>query len=300
MRIGKKMFPYPTLNRDVILNSFKKSAFALKYELKTTDTLYTLDNVYVEITNEKFRELISQAVVKIALIVECSSTIYRQSFEIGLSKTKIDIPINNLRDKVYVSAYAYATKDFTYLDEDFLDDYSGYSFEIEKYDILGIDDGFHTTINYDSEKDKKVSSIFRIIPSDEITNKVVKYSTNGKLIYIKMPLEEYKIYYNLSQNNNFINVFLAIFAVPALSYYLNRFQAQQLDLESICSENFWFESVINRYKEIKGVSLTDKLFWELDCNEFSQEALNYGTVSSIDDLFAIALNQAMKGGDEDE
>ena len=59
---------------------------------------------------------------------------------------------------------AYATKDFVYSDDDFLDDYEGNSFNIEKYDILGIDDGFSVRINYDETKDKKVSSIFLVIP----------------------------------------------------------------------------------------------------------------------------------------
>lgn len=42
-----------------------------------------------------------------------------------------------------------------FYDEDFQEGYNEYSFKIDKNDIIAIDDGYTTIIDYDEEIDKK-------------------------------------------------------------------------------------------------------------------------------------------------
>ena len=300
MRVGKKLFPYPVFNKDVFFNSFKNSSFKLKYDVSQDDINLCINNVYIDTENAKIKELYEDGTIKIALIVECSATVYRETFSIGFMSSDITIATSNFRDKVIISSYAYATKDFVYSDDDFLDDYEGNSFNIEKYDILGIDDGFSVRINYDETKDKKVSSIFLVISDSTIDNNVVKYGNNGNKIIIKLPEKQFSSYYNLSQNEYFQNMFFSILAIPALSYYLFSFKAQELDIDTIINDNIWFKSVCTRYKEIHGKELTDEIFANINSNELAQELLNDATVGSIDDIFMIAVNNAKGLVDEDE
>lgn len=54
--------------------------------------------------------MIENEMLGVGLIVECSATVYRKMFEIGLEPKNISIPIGELRDKVVISCYVYAKK----------------------------------------------------------------------------------------------------------------------------------------------------------------------------------------------
>ena len=163
MRKGKRLFPYPTINNSKVLTCYKNSVYSLEYDDLDDENNLLLKNVHIKIDNNQIVELISNGKAKVGLIVECSATIYRRIIEIGLEPKDISIPLSELRDKVEVSSFIYATEDQQYTNDDFLEDYSGYTFNIEKYEILAIDDGFTTKVEYDEKEDRKVSSIFSII-----------------------------------------------------------------------------------------------------------------------------------------
>ena len=224
-------------------------------------------------------------------------------FEVTLEPQTIKIPIGDLRDKVEISCYVYAKTEIdNYYDNDFLDDYNGYSFKIDKNDILAIDDGFTTIIDYDESVDKKVSSIFQII-----RNKASEYmiiEKKAKKIVISLPEEEYKYYDSLRKNDNFQNVFFAILAIPALTYCLKEFQdairTGDYDIDSIEVDYNWFISVKNAYKKQFGNDLTDEILRIEDVSVIAQKLLNNGSLNGIKDLFDISFRKMVNGGEDDE
>ena len=137
MRIGKKLFPYPTINNSKNASCFQNSNFALIYEDEDADddNNLVLKNAHIELDNQALIELFEQGKIDATVIIECSSTIFRKSFKISRIPRDIIIPITNLRDQVVISCFIYATEDFSYINDDFLEDYQGYIFNIEKYDI---------------------------------------------------------------------------------------------------------------------------------------------------------------------
>ena len=163
MRIGKKLFPYPTLNNSKNITCFKNCDFSLEYDDCDDEENLILKNAHIKVNDEVINKLLDESKLKATVIVECSSTIFRKSYDISRIPNDIIIPINNLREQVVISSFIYATENINFISPNFLDDYDGYSFDIEKYDIIAIDDGFTTRIEYDEDKDKKVSSIFSIV-----------------------------------------------------------------------------------------------------------------------------------------
>ena len=150
MRVGRKLFPYPVINNSEKISSFKDSTFSLVYEDESDEENLILKDAHLIIDDMNLISLISQGKVKGALIVECSATIYREKFDIGMKNRDIIIPLSELNDKVYISSFLYATENISnYKSENFLEDYEDYSFNIEKYDILAADDGFMKIIEYD-------------------------------------------------------------------------------------------------------------------------------------------------------
>lgn len=302
MQIGNKLFPYPTINNNILKSCFKDTIYEFKYEDKNDGQNYILDNSYIDINNEYIKKLISEGYIGAGLIIECPTTVFRKMYELTLEPQTIKINIGDLRDKVVISCYLYAKKNISdYKDNDFLEDYQGYSFEIEKNDIIAIDDGFTTIIDYDESIDKKVSSIFQVIRSNAIETMTIEMKT--RKIVISLPENEFVYYDTLRKNDNFQNIFFTMLAIPALTYCLKEFQDNillgQYDLDVVEMNYTWFISVKNSYKNQYGIELNEEIFKNLNVSILAQKLLNNGTLNGIKDLFNISMRNQC-GGEDDE
>lgn len=302
MQIGNKLFPYPTINNNILKSCFKDTVYKFKYVDKNDGQNYILENAYIDINNEYIKKLMSEGYIGAGLVIECSTTVFRKMYELTLEPQTIKINIGNLRDKVVISCYLYAKRNIMdYKDNDFLDDYQGYSFEIEKNDIIAIDDGFTTIIDYDESMDKKVASIFQVIRSNSVETMTIEMKT--KKIVISLPEEEFVYYDTLRKNDNFQNIFFTMLAIPALTYCLKEFQdnilLEQYDLDVVEMNYIWFISVKNAYKTKYGIELTEEIFKNLDVSILSQKLLNNGALNGIKDLFNISMRKQY-GGEYDE
>ena len=304
MRIGKKIFPYPTINNSKNASCFQNSNFALIYEdVEDSDNL-VLKNAHIELDNEELIELFNQGKIDATVIIECSSTIFRKSFNISRIPKDIIIPITNLREQVVISCFIYAKEDFIYINDDFLEDYKGYTFNIEKYDILAIDDGFTTRIEYDESKDKKVSSIFSIIKDEFINNNVMKIEPTVKKIIIHLPEEQFGCYENMKNNDNYQEIFFAILAIPALISCLQNIQDQMIyndvTFDDIHLDYSWFGSIEYAYKNQFNEELDENKFKKINIVELSQQLMNFASVSAISDLFKQEFSNLIRSDNYDE
>lgn len=302
MQIGNKLFPYPTINNNILKSCFKDTVYEFKYVDKNDGQNYILENACIEINNEYIKKLMSQGYIGAGLVIECSTTVFRKMYEVTLEPQTIKINIGDLRDKVVISCYLYAKRNiWDYKDNDFLDDYQGYSFEIEKNDIIAIDDGFTTIIDYDESMDKKVASIFQVIRSNSVETMTIEMKT--RKIVVSLPEEEFVYYDTLRKNDNFQNIFFTMLAIPALTYCLKEFQdnilSEQYDLDVVEMNYTWFISVKNAYKTQYGIELTEEIFKNLDVSILSQKLLNNGALNGIKDLFNLSMRKQY-GGEDDE
>lgn len=302
MQIGNKLFPYPTINNNILRSCFRDTIYEFKYEDKNDGQNYILENAHIDINNEYIKKLMNDGYIGAGLIIECPTTVFRKMFEITLEPQTIKINIGNLRDKVVISCYLYAKRNISnYKDDDFLEDYQGYSFEIEKNDIIAIDDGFTTIIDYDESLDKKVASIFQVIRSNQVETMTIEMKT--RKIIISLPEEEFVYYDTLRKNDNFQNIFFTMLAIPALTYCLKEFQdnilSGQYDLDVVEMNYTWFISVKNAYKNQYGIELTEDIFKNLNVSILAQKLLNNGILNGIKDLFNISMRKQY-GGEENE
>ncbi len=303
MQIGNKMFPYPTINNIGLRNCFKETTYAFKCNDYNDGQNYILEDAYVEINNENIKRLMSEGYLGVGLIIECSTTVFRKMYEITIEPQTIKIPIGDLRDRVEISCYIYAKKEIEkFQDDDFLEDYNGYSFKIDKNDIIAIDDGYTTVIDYDESIDKKVSSIFQIIRDKSADSMVIE--KKAKKIVISLPDEEFTYYDNLRRNDNFQNIFFSMIAIPALTYCLKEFQdairTGDYDLDSIEMEYNWFISVKKAYKNQFNVELNEEILKNTNVSVVAQKLLNNGNLKGIKDLFDISIGRKVYGGEDDE
>lgn len=305
MRIGKRLFPYPTINNSKNISTFCDTNYSLNYDsLLIENEKFIIKSAHIVIDNKNISLLLEYGKLKAALIIECSSTIYRKKIIIDKTPTDIIIPIGDLRDKIEISSYIYADENFEFVDSDFMDDYKGYNFELEKYAIVAIDDGFTTRIEYDEENDKKVSSIFSIIAKEDIDLEIMQVEKAFNKIFIYMSEDSLKKYDSLKRNDIFQNTFFAILIVPALISVLQelQFELKSFDktIDDIKIDYKWFETIEKAYKENYSKELSTESFKKIDIVEMAQKLINKATINSINDTFISTFRENILGGDYDE
>lgn len=293
MRIGRKLFPYPVLNNSKNVNCYKSSVYELRCEIIQEEGMVNLNNTYININNDEIKEMLNAGKVKAGLVVECSSTIYRELFDIGINPDTITIPISDLREKVEISCFIYANTDIELKSNDFLNEYEGYSFKLEKHDIIAIDDGFTTKIDYDSSKDKKLASIFSVIKSESA--KSMEVYPKDKKIEIHLPSVTYDYYFTLKAIEAFQNEFFAIITIPALIFSLNFLKQEYDDLDDVTINHSWFKSIMTSYNKNYGCELNSNSFEQLDVVSVSQTIMNNSIVKAVNDIF----EKAIRGGEVD-
>lgn len=288
MRIKNSLFPYPVLNSKSQISSYNGVSFSFDYDEAQDKEFYYLKNICIKLDDDNLINLLKNGQVSAAVVVECSRTIYRKSFNIGLDPIDVKIPINNLRGPIEVSCFMYAKNNIdNFYSNSFNKIYGDFSFKIDKFDIVAADDGYNSKVDYDEEQDNKISSIFVVIPSADEETDTMDIDLKRKSIKITLPGREYGFYTNMKNDSKYQNLFFAILAIPALSYALSKVQEDDFDNARLKYD--WLESVIVAYKKVYEHDISED--WKkLEC-DVAQKLLNNAVTKSIDDFFYLMIDQ---------
>lgn len=303
MQIKNKLFPYPVLDNYKNSSTFDNSTFSINYEIEEDNERIIFKNARILTDNDTIIELLNEDKAKACLIIECSDTIFRESYAIGIKPQDIIVLKSKIVGNIVVSGFIYAnTQIENYHDTDFVEEYKDFSFEIDKFDVIAIDNGELLKIELDENIDKKVASIFSII-KDEKSEDTMEITYDRNKIQIFIPAKEFSVYDRLKNNDNFNNIFFSILAIPALSQALletkNKIISEGYTIEDIELEYNWFISVEKAYKKIKNIDLTYEIFVNEDVNIMAQSLLNFGTIKAIDDI-PILISDIEQGVEEGE
>lgn len=302
MHIGKRLFPYPILNSERLFSQFKQSLFSLQYEeeIDKDNSLYSFKNVRCVLENDYLKTLVSEGKANIVCVIECAPTMFRRTYNLGLEPKDIKVSLMNLNGKVSVSAFIVATENISnYKCDDFLDDYDGYAFSVEKHDILAVDDGFVNRIDFNSEEeDNKKSSIFLVIKDKTIKDETMLIDFDSEKITISLPEEQYNRYYKTKSKKNFFNLYFSIMVVPALGYAISRLQRDNELVDQLRIDYKWFNAFAVAYKEAHKEELTDEEFIKMNGNKEAQVLFNMPVTKALDDIFDLTIGSF--GGFDDD
>lgn len=293
MRLGKKIPPYPILNKSLNMSSYKNYNFSFSYELEETKEIFRIKNTKIETNSLDLINYFNLKKLKAVVIVECSSTIYRNQFEISTNPIDIEIPIKDLNDKVEISCFVYAIEDIeNYSSHDMQDAYQGYTFNIEKYSVFAVDDGITMKIEYDDKEDNKVSSIFSVIKSFDQNLNNMKVELNDRKIKITLPEKSFEYYDTLKDKEHFQSIFFSILGIPALTYAFSEIQKfpNETEIDDIIDKYGWFKSIVAGYKKTHDIDLDFETFKQLPPLELSQDLMNNCTANSFDDFYKAVTN----------
>ena len=293
MQIKNRFFPYPILDNSKNSRTYKDTDFEITYEINEDDKNLILKDAKIVTNNSNITELLINNIAKACLIVECSDTIYRNSFSIGIEGKDIIISKNDIIGKTVISGFIYANNEIEeYYDDDFVEEYKDYKFYIDKFDVLAIDNGESIKLEMEDNIDKKVSSIFSII-KNENSRDTMEMELSSNRINIYLPTQEFSIYDTLKNNDIFDNIFFSIIAIPALTQALLEIKTRISNGETFDEIEMiynWFISIENAYEKGETIKLTEEVFMREDINKLAQKLLNYGVIKSIDDILSISTN----------
>ena len=301
MRIGNRLFPYPLLNHERLYSHYKEKTFDLLFNGYIEEKKsYVLENIRISTTSSFIKELVKNGDAKIVCVVECAQTMFRKSYEISFEPQTIMIPLYDLSGKTSIKAYVIATNDINnFKSDEFLDDYNEYEFQVEKNDVIAVDEGLITRIDFDDEEDAKKSSIFLVIKDNTIKDETMRVEYDVSKITISLPGSQWDLYDKNKKMKRLENLYFSIIAIPALTQCISELQKPENTVEGLCLEYRWFNSFKKQYEAINGCELTDDTFMKMNAMVEAQKLLNTPTTKSIDDIFKEIVMKEIGGSEND-
>ena len=278
MQVKNKIFPYPIINNNKNYSNFNELAFDLIYEPEETKNAYILKNTRFFTESKTILKLIKEGKIGITVVVESSNSVYRKSFEITEETKDITLFKSEFLERVDISMFAYAKKDFIFQSDEVDEDYLGISFNIDKYDIVGVNDGFNIRFKHNDEEDNLIHSIFSINVGHDLEEGeyLVEFDI-GRKISINLPENEYKNYKIIYTVPVYKEVFFNMLLIPALIEGLSLCKAMlddpSKDLEDVGNRYLWFRSILTSYKRLEGKELTIETFKGCSLSSLSQKLL---------------------------
>lgn len=213
MNINNITFPHPVLG---IGDSITGKVELQNPEIKSNSDFYEV-TIHVSHDNNDLQSLISANNAEYMCEVTCTNTLFRKIFTNNLKTITFEIPKKEVKGKVEFTCLLIAKEDIVgYSNANAHPDYSGYTFDIDKGDILGYFGEFSFNADIQYEKLKAVSSFMVIVENE--TEKYTIIDLKKNKIEIQLPSESFKIYSNdtISQEEKFAPIFHSSIVLNAL------------------------------------------------------------------------------------
>ena len=241
MKINNLSLPHPVLGlNDDILG---------KYEPQLQVTL-ARDKITMDVQHvlmcEDIQSRIASGEAAFCVELNCTKTIYRNSFISQDANQKIEVPSDLLRDRVAVSFFIIAIKEIlNYAPKEAHPDYRDYRFVLNVGDVMGVGEG---DASFMAEKDwvaaKTVSSFIAIIPGNEQAGPMDIDLSDSKVI-VRLSKDDYQRYAN-SRESEYAPIFHSAIVLPVLTYAVSE---MILDENVGIYENKKWCQVLNDFKE---------------------------------------------------
>ena len=310
MHIGNRIFPYPVLNRNEALSDYQsESIFRVMFDVDedgapiVQNGEVVFKNLHYELTDASLLNMIEQGNLKGAFIVECSASVYRSRFDISTVPYDLRVSAHEINGNVVASCYLYAAEDIANFKSDgFIPEYAGYSFDIDKFDILAVDDGFKFKIELDPTADDKVASIFTIVKKED-GGDIMSYNYDDKKIIVHLPTAYYDCYDSIKTKKECNNIAFAMIAIPALACCLEDVSSRQYgSIDEILEFHTWFNAICISYRRRTGNALNFEDFETMNKLELAQMVLNSASCNALrdfDNMLLGGMNHPEEESDEE-
>lgn len=251
MKINKLSLPYPILmnERDDIKGTYTVN---LSYELvNNTTTLY----VEHDVENDSIQNLLNEGAAEFCVEVRCPQTFFRKTFCSSGKKQQIEIPSKDLRNKTVVYFFITAKEEISaYAPKEMNEEYSKYTFSLEKGDVMGYGGESNIFIAKDWRELMAVTSFMEVEPNKEINEGPILIELSQNKIIVKMPNNDYPKYQLYNAGKAYYPLFHASIVLPVLIVALSYIGSSDTQYEN----SQWYQNLdfkINESPELRSIGL---------------------------------------------
>jgi hypothetical protein len=247
-------YPYPVLGSGNAI----EGGFDVSLKLKRLDNNKVAITVReIDISNKEISDMLVNAECRILLRIYCSSTFYSDSFTLT-KDIVIEIPEENLINRVEAEIFIVLNKKMTYSLKSFKDEYCGMSFNLNLNDVIGVTDMSAWDIPRSYEK-LASNSVFKFtmrpIDSDDSIKDLVSYNFDNDDIHVVYPfhpeIDPLSALFRKKMNTAYWSTI-----IPALTEGYRIILSEDHELKSEYQNYRWFH-YLEQVKKIKGLSSQD-------------------------------------------
>lgn len=214
MLMTYRQFPHPVLNEfdSGYENAHFKSIVTTKSEngYINIDVSFILDCKYLE-------SLIKVGLASYAVHLECKATRFRIVEKSNENSISIEINSKRVNKEMEVCCLIVANQNIDdFKSDDFIEDFSGISFQIDKGEILAHDTDKIINIEKTGESEK-VPSIFAITFEEGKVKEPLSWQASGKKIIIKISKDNFYRYKGIIKVENFRAAIANMLIIPVLT-----------------------------------------------------------------------------------
>lgn len=223
MQITYRQFPHPVLSQ--FDNGYKTSKFNAILNTKNNEGYINI-NIDFMLNCESIQRLISDDMAHYVIHLECKATRFRKVYRIQEAASTISIESNKVSGEIEVCILIAAKKDILgFTSEDFIDDFKGIKFDIEKGEILATDLDRIIEIEKVGDLDK-VPSIFSITYDESMGRKEFDWEPSGNRIIIKLSKDNFYRFQSISKHDNIKGVLAMGIIIPVLTELIMTFRSE--------------------------------------------------------------------------
>lgn len=215
MRFKNISLPYPVLGvNDDILPRLSEDCISVSEKITPMEYIFL---VSLKHQNDDISRLISDGSAEYACEVTCNSTYLRKCFHSPVPEIEIHLPKNVVNGRINFNCFISAKTDIAhYVNGGFHPDYSGFSFDLERGDLLAVFPQAFVNTNIKFDKLFAAGSFMQIVESND--NNSTWFNLKQDKIRIEMPHDLFEKYQNIG--NAFPEVIHSSIVHNALVYAL--------------------------------------------------------------------------------
>jgi len=281
MNITNRLFTYPVLSDEK--DDYKKSLFNVDFE-QAMQGVNGLKLIFdIAMNCPELEQLILNGQAEYVIHLECSTTAYREVLRSISKHIEHTIPIGRVNGSFDAVAFVILKKNVSNFScTDWVDDYSGITFNLFAGSILAYQNLQSLDITKDYEEFTNTGSIFTVYKRITEDDRPAEINLDSSKIRIGLGTKDYDIYAIYAAKTELQVLFHSMLVLPALVYVFE--ELKQEGGEETYHNKEWFIALEKAYSKRNIVFMEEVLNAEKTSYQLAQEAMELPLSKAFDQI----------------
>jgi hypothetical protein len=281
MNITNRLFTYPVLSDEK--DDYKESLFNVDF-VQAMQGVNSLIMIFdIAMNCPELEQLILNGQAEYVIHLECSTTAYREVLRSVSKHIEHTIPIGRVNGSFDAVAFVILKKNVSNFScTDWVDDYSGITFNLFAGSILAYQNLQSLDITKDYEEFTNAGSIFSIYKRITEDDRPAEINLDSSKIRIGLGTKDYDIYAIYAAKTELQALFHSMLVLPALVYVFE--ELKQEGGEETYHNKEWFIALEKAYSKRGIVFMEEVLNAEKTSYQLAQEAMELPLSKAFDQI----------------